>query len=992
MKRNLILMTMLFTGVVNAAAAKSIYIPDEWKDRTDTLIYAENDTRNQYTWSKTRSKETDNFIVFWDKGYGSTNPGNASSTYKVDIDDLLTKAEEFYELECNTLGFVDPQTSNISQYKIMILLNHTTEWVCFGGGYDFQVPALWLSPSTCQPVGSAVAHEVGHSFQYMCYAEDSNHDANSSIQTGFHGAVGNGAAIWETTANWQALQSYPSEIFTESGTYDIFPKSHNYAFTHEWHRYQAYMFLFYLCQYYNDIQTIANVWNYRETSIKDFNQVLMDLKGLSVSDLYKLHFDFAMHAATWDLNACKNYGYKNYVGQFRWNCIKVADKTSTQSATYQVAYSSCPQSTGFNVIELNVPSSGTTVTTNLTALVPGSSLATNDPATYLNDASTYAASGATKYNSMTDTRKGYRGFRAGYVFYLTNGSRVYYDDNTVHCTGTGKTTEQISYTVPSNVSRMFLVVSPTPTSYFQHQWDESITNDDQWPYQVSFEGTTLKTTSSYISVTNGAEVTDDNLEEDGFHYSVTSYEGYYYEGMSLNIDQTAILNEVGASSLSDCTVYAENADGSRVAADSEGKVNGDTDGWRNANGTFTNWGNGSYFYVKYQPTLDANQAYDIGSYPNMAKEGDEFTAKFVYVNNSSQKEVNLFITLIYVKAPEVMLPISDKVIELAVEYENTDSDYQEKVLTLSDTQISEICTELGITSLSAANIYGYNPSTKELISSYSAYDGWRNATGDFYSWSGGTDVPACVKISDDAASYYCYNIQGCDPQTIPCYWAIANEEEAVLVRIDFTYVYSLTPITMVETAVSVNYPAKSNYESLGGVVTATFDPATICSVISAQSMDAVNTYIVNVTDGKFVANTSDGWRDANGDRGAWGDENGMCVKISDPSSGLIDYIGAWINNHEVGDTYMAKWGFMNPENNYAFILDINITFVEPSMLGDVNRDGIVTIADVTALVDIILGKDSTEPYTYDHLAADVNQDSSITIADVTALVDVILGK
>ena len=63
-----------------------------------------------------------------------------------------------------------------------------------------------------------------------------------------------------------------------------------------------------------------------------------------------------------------------------------------------------------------------------------------------------------------------------------------------------------------------------------------------------------------------------------------------------------------------------------------------------------------------------------------------------------------------------------------------------------------------------------------------------------------------------------------------------------------------------------------------------------------------------------------------------------------------------------------------------------------AIIGDVNRDGSITIADVTALVDIILGKDSVKPFVYNHVAADVNQDSSITIADVTALVDIILGK
>ena len=62
------------------------------------------------------------------------------------------------------------------------------------------------------------------------------------------------------------------------------------------------------------------------------------------------------------------------------------------------------------------------------------------------------------------------------------------------------------------------------------------------------------------------------------------------------------------------------------------------------------------------------------------------------------------------------------------------------------------------------------------------------------------------------------------------------------------------------------------------------------------------------------------------------------------------------------------------------------------LAGDVNGDGNVTIADVTALVNIILGKDDTEPYQYDHAAADVNGDGSVTIADVTALVNIILGK
>lgn len=62
--------------------------------------------------------------------------------------------------------------------------------------------------------------------------------------------------------------------------------------------------------------------------------------------------------------------------------------------------------------------------------------------------------------------------------------------------------------------------------------------------------------------------------------------------------------------------------------------------------------------------------------------------------------------------------------------------------------------------------------------------------------------------------------------------------------------------------------------------------------------------------------------------------------------------------------------------------------------GDVNGDGSPTIADVTALVNIILGKVTTEnnPDNYNFEAADVNNDGSPTIADVTELVNIILGK
>lgn len=98
---------------------------------------------------------------------------------------------------------------------------------------------------------------------------------------------------------------------------------------------------------------------------------------------------------------------------------------------------------------------------------------------------------------------------------------------------------------------------------------------------------------------------------------------------------------------------------------------------------------------------------------------------------------------------------------------------------------------------------------------------------------------------------------------------------------------------------------------------------------------------------------------------------------------------------QVGDEVViyGKLTTYNNINEFAannYIVSLN----RPSdvLLGDVNKDDDITIADVTALVNIILGKDNGPEPLYNHDAADVNGDGGITIADVTALVNIILGK
>jgi hypothetical protein len=59
-----------------------------------------------------------------------------------------------------------------------------------------------------------------------------------------------------------------------------------------------------------------------------------------------------------------------------------------------------------------------------------------------------------------------------------------------------------------------------------------------------------------------------------------------------------------------------------------------------------------------------------------------------------------------------------------------------------------------------------------------------------------------------------------------------------------------------------------------------------------------------------------------------------------------------------------------------------------SLLGDLNMDGYITIADVTALIRYVL---SNDPTGIDTGAADCNNDNTISIGDVTALISRVLA-
>ena len=71
-------------------------------------------------------------------------------------------------------------------------------------------------------------------------------------------------------------------------------------------------------------------------------------------------------------------------------------------------------------------------------------------------------------------------------------------------------------------------------------------------------------------------------------------------------------------------------------------------------------------------------------------------------------------------------------------------------------------------------------------------------------------------------------------------------------------------------------------------------------------------------------------------------------------------------------------------NNCGAVREISITSV---LKGDVNLDGEVTIADINAIVQVILGGQVSDDLRG---RADVNEDGEVTVADINSVIDLIV--
>ena len=450
--------------------------------------YGKNILKPNAKFSFARYKSSEHFFVFWDKYFGDDpNSDLLSAEDRVDIDDLLQKAELFFKTNIETLGMavLNSGKSYLDEYKMQIyLLDPTPEWwVATGSGYDNTIGALWVTPATCHPVSSTIAHEIGHSFQYQTYCDKiyqgGSDDALSGWRYGFN-YVSNpmfentgGCGYWEQCAQWQSFQDYPEEQFT-TYNFEEWLNNHHRHFHHEWQRYASYWLQSYWVSKHG-IEIYGKLWReskWPEDAIMAYTRIA---NGDDWQKTREELFDYAIRMATFDIDYITITPYADkYQGRYSASLLK------NKEGMYQPTYSNCPGATGFNIIPLEVPEKGGDIKINFKGLEYGAPLLDSD------GGMTTAGEGKNSVKVSTYNKIGgseNMGWRYGVVAY-TSGKRTY--------SNVGKeSTGSLSFNVPNGTSALYLVVQGSPEDYtkFRCPWDEDETTDAQFPYAFSLEGT-----------------------------------------------------------------------------------------------------------------------------------------------------------------------------------------------------------------------------------------------------------------------------------------------------------------------------------------------------------------------------------------------------------------------------------------------------------------------------------------------------------------------
>ncbi len=446
------------TTNINTIFKKHIYIPT-W------MMGDVNDPDNN--WSMERSKQSKNWIVFWEPGYGQDPSVVVDGNYKINVDGLLETAENAYDYYTDSLKFISRDGGLSSNYKMIIRLRYTRDWEATGSGVDNTIGLLTLTAWSAQSAGHTLAHEVGHCFQYQVHCD--NGDQNGWMY-GFGSNASGGNGWWEQCAQWQGFKIFPDQQFTASNFSAYLNTSHKHIL-HEAPRYDNYFIQDYWV-YKHGLDIIGRLWN-ESKSPEDPVETYKRITDISQTEFNDEMYEAASRFVTWDIPRIKSYGASKILSRPQTSMTDVGDDY------WMVDESNCPENYGYNIIRLNAPITPKTISVFFQGKL-----------------------GADGYRSKYLS---WGGWRYGFVAMLRDGTRVYSDMASASSTAPDGT---LHFDCPANTQRLWLVVTGAPSIHWRHAWDDDDSNDEQWPYQVSFNNTNLYgKTNIYTSAESVSEST-----------------------------------------------------------------------------------------------------------------------------------------------------------------------------------------------------------------------------------------------------------------------------------------------------------------------------------------------------------------------------------------------------------------------------------------------------------------------------------------------------
>lgn len=318
------------TTSYNPPSGKQIFIPRDLKD---------NDfTRSDSKWSYARMAYTDDVIVFWDKAFGkdlSKAPDLEGQNMKVDIDNLLSRLQSYYDYFKNRLKFIKPG-SKADKYRMMVMLNYTLEGTAYGGDYDGQIGALWISPNRVQDKKlNCIAHELGHSFQ-------------SQIGCDGEGESWGGGGIFEMASQWMLWQVNPEWTTDENYHWKGFIANHNRRFLDIENIYHSPYVLEYWAMKHGETE-IADLFRAGKKG-EDPASTYMRIHNLTLDEMNNEMADCYSRLLTFDFPRVRD-SHRKFVGEMTTPMTTSGEKS--KAISMQPAEGKVPETWGFNIIDLS---------------------------------------------------------------------------------------------------------------------------------------------------------------------------------------------------------------------------------------------------------------------------------------------------------------------------------------------------------------------------------------------------------------------------------------------------------------------------------------------------------------------------------------------------------------------------------------------------------------------------------------------------------------